>query len=146
MKRKQEIWKDIPDFEGMYQVSNQGRVRGLERWVGARNNKLRKMKPKFLNIWKNRQGYSAVTLSKNGKVKVFRINRLVAIVFIPNIFNFPEVNHIDEDKENNYNWNLEWCTSAYNKQHSMRLHRTDFQYGARNHNASKHNKRNRKRK
>ena len=88
-----EIWKDIQNYEGSYQVSNYGRVKSLSRVdsLGHKRNE------KILKSRKNRQGYYDVSLYKNGKPKYCRINRLVAQAFIPNPNNYPCVNHKDEN-------------------------------------------------
>ena len=102
-KMNNEVWKDVKDYEGHYQVSNQGRVKSI---------KFRKeiiMKPE-----RNKFGYLAIGLRKNGEHKLFTVHRLVAQTFIPNPDNLPEVNHIDENKENNSVQNLEWCDRKYN--------------------------------
>lgn len=95
-----EIWKDIEGYEGLYQVSNWGRVRSL--WFG---------KEKMLQPVKHKNGYLFVSL---GRKKTISIHRLVAEAFIPNPDNLPQVNHRDENKENNNVDNLEWCDSKYN--------------------------------
>ena len=105
-----EIWKDIDGYEGLYKVSNLGRIKSLG------NDKNRK--EKILKTGKNKFGYLHVILCKEGKVTTFRVQRLVANAFIPNPENKPEVNHIDENKENNCVWNLEWCTHQYNNEYS----------------------------
>lgn len=102
-----EIWKEIKDYEGLYWVSNQGRVKN-------RHNRI--LKPEI------RTGYHSVGLCKNSKCKHYRIHRLVAQAFIPNPENKPIINHIDENKLNNTPSNLEWCTNqenidAYAKNH-----------------------------
>lgn len=102
-----EIWKDIEGYEGLYQVSNFGRIRSLGN--GIRNSKLMILKPRV-----NRKGYLQVGLSKNGKHKTFTVHKLVASAFIQNLFDEREVNHIDEDKTNNNVENLEWCDHKYN--------------------------------
>ena len=101
-----EIWKPKKDYEGLYEVSNFGRVKSLG------NGKSKKSK--LLKPGKNKQGYLFVIFYKNGKRKTFRVNRLVAEAFIPNPDNLPQVNHIDENKENNIVENLEWCDCKYN--------------------------------
>lgn len=101
-----EIWKDIPGYEGLYQVSNLGNVRSLNY------NKTGEIK--LLKPFTSHNGYRIVSLSNNGKLKGYTIHRLVANAFIPNPNNLPQVNHIDENKTNNRTDNLEWCTQAYN--------------------------------
>jgi len=108
-----EIWKDIAGFEGHYQVSNLGRVRGLERSIKYSTGKIAVHKSK---IFKGQYiyGYYYVHLCKNNKVKAFRVHRLVASAFIENPNNYEYVNHKDENKANNKSENLEWCTAKYN--------------------------------
>ena len=108
---EEEIWKDIEGFEGKYMVSNWGRVKSLNY---NKTGKERIMKPHD-----NGYGYLDVQLYKDGKVKHCRVNRLVAMAFIPNLDNLPEVNHKDENKYNNCVDNLEWCTSQYNTEYSQ---------------------------
>lgn len=100
---KTEIWKDVKDYEGLYQVSNLGRVRSLKF------EKERILKPGI-----NGRGYFYVNLWKNGEYKQYRVHRLVAQAFLTNSNNLPEVNHRDEDKTNNKVENLEWCDRKYN--------------------------------
>ena len=88
-----EIWKDIQNYEGSYQVSNYGRVKSLSR-VDSRGNKRNE---KILKLDKDRQGYKNVYLCKNGKRKFYQVHRLVANAFIPNPNNYPHVNHKDEN-------------------------------------------------
>lgn len=102
---KQEIWEDIKEYEGLYQVSNFGRVKSKRKILKPRDCK----------------GYYIVGLCKNGKRKNFRINRLVAQAFIPNPNNYPCVNHINGIKTDNKVENLEWCTYSYNEKEAFRL-------------------------
>ena len=104
-----EIWKDIKGYEGLYQISNKGRVKTLG------NNKTRKEK---IRDGKIDRGYKRILLCKNGKKKQCLIHRLVAEAFLPNPDNLPVVNHKDENKLNNNVENLEWCTQAYNVNYS----------------------------
>lgn len=115
-----EIWKNIDGYEGQYQVSNYGNVRGLERKVSNHTGILT-VKPKMLKQGKNHKGYPIVYLSKNNKQKTITVHRLVAIAFIPKIENKPQVNHIDGDKTNNHVDNLEWCDNSENQIHAYRL-------------------------
>lgn len=100
-----EIWKDIPDYEGLYQVSNLGRVKSL--------NYNHTGKPKILKLHRQ-NGYLSVTLCKNNNPMYYYVHRLVAKMFIPNPNNYPIINHKDENKMNNFVNNLEWCTHKYN--------------------------------
>ena len=102
-----EIWKDIKGYEGLYQVSNLGRVRSLgsDNW-----HKGRILKPHL----DGRGHYLEVGLHKDHKSKTTNIHRLVAEAFIPNPNNLPQVNHKDECKTNNMVDNLEWCDAHYN--------------------------------
>ena len=101
-----QIWKDIPNYEGKYQVSNTGRVRSL--------NYNRTGKIKVRKQGKDKLGYKSVFLCKDGKNKGYLVHRLVALAFIPNPNNYPVINHKDENPSNNYYKNLEWCTQEYN--------------------------------
>lgn len=113
-----EIWKDIPNYEGLYQVSNLGNVKSL--CYGARN--IRKSNVhKILKHSPNNWGYHKVQLYKNGKSQMLYIHRLVASLFIPNPENKVQVNHIDGNKENNTVSNLEWATPRENLEHAINL-------------------------
>ena len=107
-----EIWKDIPDFEGLYQVSNVGRVKSLPR----KDSMGRTVKEKILKSPRNSSGYKSVSLhdKKNNKKKFISIHRLVADVFLSNDEKYPCVNHKDNDRSNNNVDNLEWCSYSYN--------------------------------
>lgn len=107
----EEIWKDIEDYKGKYQISNLGRVKSL--------NYSNTGKEGIINAKDNSKGYLRVRLYKDGKRKNYRVNRLVAQTFLPNPSNLPEVNHIDQDKHNNCVDNLEWCTTQYNVEYSQ---------------------------
>lgn len=114
---KIEIWKDVVGYEGLYQISNLGRVKSLPRMVGAGNGYL--SKERMLEICVSRNGYLFVPLCKNGKRKNHRIHRLIAQSFIPNPENKTQVNHIDHDIWNNNLDNLEWVTQSENMKHSF---------------------------
>lgn len=103
-----EIWRDIAGYEGLYQVSNFGRVR-----------RLRKATPPYvLELRLDNKGYPRVFLSHDGEVKNKLVHRLVAQTFIPNPDSKPEVNHLNGDKTNNHVENLGWATRAENQQHA----------------------------
>jgi len=105
-----EVWKDVKGYEGLYQVSNLGRVRSLDR-VSTQGERL---KGKVLTGGLNRDGYLAVVLCRSGGQKNYFIHRLVAQAFLENPDNLPEVNHKNEDKTDNTVANLEWCSHRYN--------------------------------
>ena len=109
-----EEWRPIPNYEGLYEVSNLGNVRSLDRVVKGRPGTYARIKGKTLSPIKNGGGYLRVNLcNKYGRKAVF-VHRLVAKAFIENFDNLPEVNHKDENKENNSLENLEWCDAKYN--------------------------------
>ena len=99
----EEIWKWIDGYENMYQVSNLGRVRSVDRdvYCEVSPNKLQHIYGKVLKQGTNHKGYPIVYLSKDGKQKTITVHRLVALTFIENPLNLPQVNHIDGDKTNN---------------------------------------------
>lgn len=115
-----EIWKDIKNYEGLYQVSNLGRVKSLDRKVktGIKYNDYKIAKGKILKLNQKRNGYLTVDLSKENKVKTITVHRLVALNFIPNPKNKEEINHINCKKYDNRVENLEWVTSEENKEHA----------------------------
>ena len=118
-----EIWKDIKGYEGIYQVSNLGRVKALERtWYSGRNGCTKRTKPEHIMKYRlaKNTGYCLLKLVKNGVEKHVFVHRLVAETFIPNPNNLPEVNHIDGNKENNCVDNLEWCTEKENISHAIK--------------------------
>ncbi len=109
-----EIWKDIKDYEGLYQISNMGRVRSLERQTSHGH----KLIERILTPVNDKDGYLGIRISKDGTAKGFKIHRLVANAFIPNLENKPTVNHIDGNKKNNAVCNLEWATHSENARHA----------------------------
>lgn len=110
-----EIWKDIDGYEGLYQVSNLGRVKSL--------NYNHTNQEKILRQIKTKGGYVIINLCKNGKSKNFLVHRLVANAFLENLNNLPQVNHIDENKENNVVSNLEFCDAKYNNNYGTAIQR-----------------------
>ena len=109
-----EIWKDIPGYEGYYQISNLGNAKSLSRKIIDRNNKIRVLKERILTQHINPSGHKQITLFKNGKDNRLYIHRLVASCFLENPLKLPFVNHIDQNPLNNCVSNLEWCTPGYN--------------------------------
>lgn len=118
MCKEREIWRDVVGFEGLYKVSNLGNVKSL--------NYKRTGKEKVLKPIKNTGGYLQIWLIKDGRRYTKSVHRLVAEAFIPNPDNLPCVNHKDENKTNNKEFNLEFCTYEYN-----------INYGNRNERAGK---------
>lgn len=99
--------KDIPSYERLYAVTEDGKVYSFR-------------KRKFLKLAKNNRGYLFVNLSQNGKIRNHYIHRIVAQTLIPNPNNYPQVNHKDENPRNNHVSNLEWCTAKYNSNYGIR--------------------------
>lgn len=112
----EEKWKDIKNYEGLYQISNLGRVKKINK------SNIIICKPSI-----DTSGYKQIVLTKNKKRKSYKIHRLIAQAFIPNPNNLPQINHKDENKLNNDVSNLEWCTLQYN-----------CNYGSRNYRCTRH--------
>ncbi len=110
-----EIWKDIPGYEGIYQVSNLGSIKRLplgKQWPSRKTHN-------NLRVLRDRNGYLSVNLSRENSTKWWLVHRLVAIAFIPNPQGYPCVNHKDENKRNNRADNLEWCSYEYNANYGL---------------------------
>ena len=118
--RCEEIWKDIPGFEGLYRVSSFGRVFMYKRTWESGRWLTREIPDKELTYFVAVGGYIVVQLRANGRQRPFKVHRLVALSFIDNPENKPQVNHIDGDKSNNRLDNLEWVTGRENMQHASR--------------------------
>jgi hypothetical protein len=111
-----EVWKPINGYEGCYEVSTFGRVKSLDRYDSMKRFKIgRILKPR-----KNQGGYLNVQISNGVVIKNTAIHRIVALTFILNPNNYPEVNHKDGNKQNNHISNLEWCTRSQNEKHAYR--------------------------
>lgn len=109
-----EIWKPIVGWEGLYEVSNLGRVRSIDRKVPAKNGSTETRKGKIKSLQKTRFGYMRVSLNKAKCRKTYMVHRLVADAFLPNPDNLPFINHKNETRDDNRVENLEWCTRIYN--------------------------------
>ena len=119
----QEEWKDIPGFEGRYQVSNFGRVKSLDREELQRDAhggySIFRYKGRILRQTKIGQGYMVVPLGQDHQC--CRVHRLVAMAFIEPVRGKDMINHIDGDRTNNHVDNLEWCTNQENQLHASRV-------------------------
>lgn len=103
-----EVWKDVVGYEGLYKVSNVGRVKSLK-------------KDMILNVKPHYWGYIIVCLTKDKEEKSKRVHRLVAEAFIQNPNNYPYINHINCIKTDNRVENLEWCTQSHNVKHNFKM-------------------------
>ena len=113
-----EIWKDVKDYEGVYQVSNLGRIKSLKRlWVND---------DRIIKGYPDGNGYHQIDLHVNGRRKVYKVHRLIAMSFVPNVNNFREINHRNGIKTDNRAENLEWVTRSDNMKHCFAtgLHET----------------------
>lgn len=119
MSKTIEIWKFIDNYEKNYQVSNFGNVKRLFGYITTKAGVVKPISENILNKTIKSNGYETVMLSLNGKGKRFHVHRLVAIYFIDNPLNKPEVNHKDGIKTNNNVLNLEWMTEMENKNHAV---------------------------
>lgn len=125
-----EIWKDILDFEGMYQVSSFGRIRSLDRKVfNKANGTFSFIKGCIKKLDGFDKLYLQINLAKDSKYKKCLVHRLVAIYFVDNPENKPEVNHKDCDKRNNHYSNLEWTTRLENARHAKKSGKYEFNNG-----------------
>lgn len=109
-----EEWKDIKGYE-THQISNLGNVRA-KSYI---DNSGKTRKSKYLKLAKHHSGYIHIKI----RGKYFSVHRIVALHFLDNPFNYEDVNHIDENKENNTVTNLEWCSTKYNINHGTRTQR-----------------------
>lgn len=116
-----EDWKDIPEYEGIYEVSNKGRVRSAkDKTTKSKLHGTRKWKQRILRQKTDKNGYKRVSLWKNKVDKTHLVHRLVAQAFIPQVDGKEYINHIDGNPSNNYLENLEWCNHRENLIHAYK--------------------------
>lgn len=132
-----EKWKDIPNYEGFYQASNQGNVRSLDRIVKqSKRTKGKQLKRgRVLRPAISRLGYVICALSRDNKLRSFPVHRLVAFCWLDNPNNWNEVNHKDGNKQNNNAENLEWSTRALNLRHAIDTGLMKYNYGDKHHHS-----------
>lgn len=122
MKVRKEIFRSVVSFENLYEISNFGRVRSLG------NGNSNSCRERILKFSKDSSGYFYVDLWRDGKVKFFKVARLVAVVFILNPDNLAQVNHINSIKTDNRSENLEWCNQRYNRNHYQKTQNGTSKY------------------
>lgn len=115
----EEIWKPINGCAFLYEISNHGQVRSVERTTYHSDGKVTKHRSRILKQQTNKKGYNVVRISVNGRKYSFIVHRLVAEHFLDNPKCFPEINHKNEIKTDNQVNNLEWCDTAYNVEYSQ---------------------------
>jgi len=122
---KNEIWLPIPNFEGYYEASNMGRIKSLDRTIEKPDEKTGKIsymtrRGKIFKIrFKHNRRYMSIRLSKNGKTVGYPIHRIIAMIFVPNPDNKPQVNHINGIKTDNRAENLGWVNNSENILHAI---------------------------
>ena len=116
-----EKWRDVKGYEGLYKVSDTGKIRSVGRYKQA-GNQYRSfsywVRGRELRFSTDKDGYSITSLTKDGVKKNFKVHRIVAEAFIPNEESKPLINHKDSDRANNSLYNLEWCTAKENAVHA----------------------------
>lgn len=110
-----EEWRDIEGYEGKYMISSLGRIMSLEYHNAKGIKRKGLLKPAI-----DGKGYLRCALSKGNILTTYKVHRLVALAFIPNPLNLPQVNHKDCNKQNNSIDNLEWCNNSYNQLHAYK--------------------------
>jgi len=116
-----EEWRAIPGYEGYYEVSNFGNVRALDREVVRSDGVKQHKSGGSVQLRANHDGYLQCRLSRDGQRSQFGVHQLVAMAFVPNPDNLPEINHLDAVRDNNHVDNLEWCTHGDNVRYAIQL-------------------------
>lgn len=135
--RQLEIWEDIPNYQNFYQANPCGLIKSLPKSLRVKNG-FRVTKELIIANTNNGNGYLVCSLSKNTKRKSILLHRIIAMTFIPNPNNLPEVNHKDGNKNNNHVDNLEWCARQENIDHSWDKKLTNC-IGEKHHNSKLNN-------
>ena len=117
---KDSIFKSIKDFENMYEISNYGIIKSVDRNIICKDGQIKPIKSRYIRPADNGHGYKFVYLWKNNKQHRYYVHRLVAETFLSNPDNLSEVNHIDNNKANNNVNNLEWCNRLYNERQKFK--------------------------
>jgi len=130
-KENEELWANIPGYEGYYVISNLGCVKSLDRTIEKKNGAKVFLAGKTVSISVHKHGHHVVRLWKNNETKLFNLYRILAIVFISNPENKKEVNHIDGNRMNYNLDNLEWVTPSENMKHAFKngLSKCNFEKG-----------------
>lgn len=116
-----EKWRPVPTLESFYEISNLGRIKSLERSIVRKDGKPMTYPSRIKKQHFDKDGYKMTSLTAEGIKTKVAVHRLVAIAFIPNPDNYPQVNHKDGNKVNNCVDNLEWCNASQNNYHAYRL-------------------------
>lgn len=139
MESEKEIWKEVDGYNGIYFVSNLGRIKSVDHYINSRWGCVLK-KGRFLKFRKSIKGYIQVSFSLKGKRFNTGVHRVIARAFIPNPLNKPQINHINGIKDDNRLVNLEWCTNRENQIHAVKNKLVNLNYGERHHNSKLTNK------
>lgn len=115
-----EIWREIPGYETLYEISSYGNLRSMDHVVPCKGGKTRKVKGKPRKVFLNRRGYVITTLSNKNKLMTYTVHQLVALTFMPGFVQGTEINHIDGDPSNNCLENLEISNPSHNQLHAVR--------------------------
>lgn len=116
-----EVWKDIEFYEGIYQVSNLGNIKSLDRTVYCNDRYFKNVVGRYLNFSEDKDGYLMCSLWKENKGKTLKVHRIVCSAFKQNANSNPQVNHIDGNKKNNCIENLEWVNNSENNKHAYKI-------------------------